>query len=286
MGVKLAQRVAMKTQQDLILYDAKPSYYLKGYWHLAIKPVSQKNEVPVLIYTTNGYFAVPALFNISPEQKRQPLEKETPPAVNLFLREQNGMYIGKPDLKNLFLLLKAKKKTKNFIVISNSLWTDDFYNIIKKIVEAKIDYYDIYLAPFFALSDRDIMQGRHFYALIEYKIPYYKIAMFLSHLDHVWKMNDSNLTHACVSFLIKEKKLSDKDYKKIRDEYVKKLKKITVNDIFKKEQKILQAYGFSIGYMKSFNINGKIFIDSRLLNGYNSDYAKNILYYMVKERIK
>lgn len=220
------------------LWDAKPSEILNKFWHFIYTDVTGQR---VVIYS-DGENMVPVVFpvvpgrdigNITDEQlKKNPKLKrlvenerirresgrEDVSFENRIPLEQNGMYLGRLDVRKLveekkaFEIVKGRKGY-GYALVADNLFQPDMVDILDGIRQKKEKYEKyfgktIYFSPTFSFMGnvRTALIGKYFYALVENGMKPGHAVYALAKLSPTGKVNPPALKEYCLSLVGKKKK--------------------------------------------------------------------------------
>ena len=268
----LAYKIATQLKQDIILYDAKVTKYINGYWHLAIMPLIKTSKsykkTMTSIITTNGIYSIPVIMNLKNKDRFR----------NLFLDEQNGMYIGKPDLKNLIPLYE-NKNNKHYVVFIDRLWDDSFFQIISELTKRKKTNFNLYLAPVFAGGKRERFQGKIFWSLVDNDFYTMNVALFLSSLPHEAKYTQSEFYTAVEKFVL------EKNPQKLAA-VKKELNFFNDDKLLDKNKKISIALKYDNPFINAFIVDNRVYFYPFFIKNKNyssiEEYKKELINYFFK----
>ncbi|MFH0727908.1 MAG: hypothetical protein V2B19_16400 [Pseudomonadota bacterium] len=228
-----------QSEAEYVLYDAKESKLLNGFWSLSFKDtISERNFI---IYT-NGQYLVPNVMPIIPgrdfknvenlESKsaafKAAVERENmrqaevskngmPFPVNQITLEQNGMWLGPVEIerwveqKIAYELIKGTKGHSKIIIIDNlmkdtaAVFIDEFRSKKEKWPDKEAS---IYFVPFFGGfgGTHAAFVGKYFYSLVESGVAPIDAVYNLSRLATSTKINQSILKEYCTNFVKPENK--------------------------------------------------------------------------------
>lgn len=168
-GTFVAERFARRADLRIELYDTKPSTVLPGYYHLSMRT---EDGGPMQIVVTNGLYLIPSVLPVSPVRigdPRSPRVLKGKIPTNLFFKEEEGMYVAPPVLKEAILMARGKK---GYVLVADALWGTAFADLVDLINEVyasrKEEVPSLYLVPFFGfMSGHTLRLGRYYYALTE-----------------------------------------------------------------------------------------------------------------------
>lgn len=219
-----------ETEAEYLLWDAKESRLLTGFWSLSFKDmIADKTFV---VYT-NGKYLVPNIMPILPgrdfknsekentksplvaaamarENKRQAgvMKNGMPFPVNQITLEQNGMWLGPMEIdkwvqqKIAFELIKGKKDHSKIVIIDDlmkdtvAIFLDEFRNSKSKWPDKEAS---VYFVPFFGFmgNAHSALVGKYFYSLVGANVEAVNAAFELSRLAPATKINQELLKEYC-----------------------------------------------------------------------------------------
>lgn len=239
-AVVLAEMVKNLDEIDstFLLWDAKPSKLIKGYWHLAFTDDLTKTRHVVY---TDGKFLVPNVIPLVPgrdftetdnldksdskvkaalkKQKRikqNAGNQEIKTPSNQVAIEQNNIFLGPVDIDKLvsmgkaYQIVKGRKDFGSIIVVDDlmtdrmAIFLDDFRNKEKKWRPYKNA--SVYFLPFFGFmgNKRSAIVGKNFYGLIEAGVSPASAVYALSRLGVASKQNAATIKEYCLQLVSKE----------------------------------------------------------------------------------
>ena len=236
-GAFVAERFAQKADLRIELYDTKPSTVLPGYYHISMRT---EDGGPMQIVVTNGLYMIPSVLPVSPVRIGDPrfLKEKIP--TNLFFKEEEGMYVAPPVLKEAILMARGKK---GYILVADALWGKDFADLVDLINEVyasrKEEVPSLYLVPFFGfMSKYTLRLGRYYYALTEdLKCDPLNVAYNFSRAGHEVKAFSEPLFQMALELLIGQR--PGKKEEELRKELRRALARWTENKVVTRTAEIL-----------------------------------------------
>jgi len=207
----VAEKFARRAGLLIEVFDTRPSLALPGYFHISLR---DRRSGILQIVLTNGRFMIPAVIRVSPAREGGPLSVKggyVPLPTDVLFEEQSGMFVGRPNLKEALLLGKG---SAGYVLVVDSLWTDEFATVVDILAERfrgkKEEAPSLHLVPVFGLfSTYTAHLGRHFYALLDAGADPLRTAYALSGAPHEVKGFPGPLFQFCLELLKREFPESD-----------------------------------------------------------------------------
>lgn len=231
---KLIVNMGASDDGPYTLWDAKPSDVLKDFWHLIYTDHVANQRV--IVYS-DGENLVPVVLPVVPgrdienitdekleknpnlkravanERTRRESGVKQVPLKNKIPLEQNGMYIGRVDVRKLveekkaFEIIKGRKGY-GYALVADNLFQPDMVDILDGIRHKNPNYEfylnkTIYFLPTFSFinNPRTGIIGKYFYALVENGMDPGHAAYALAKLSPSGKVNMPTLREYCLSLI-------------------------------------------------------------------------------------